>query len=70
MKRKISRKLLFALLVLAGVALVFAGCAGDEQEIAIGVAGAHSGDLASYGLPSVNAAELVVDQYNENGGVM
>ncbi len=70
MKRKISRKLLLALLVLAGVALIFAGCARDEQEIAIGVAGAHSGDLASYGIPSVNAAQLVVDMWNENGGVM
>lgn len=41
--------------------------AGDT--IKIGVAGAHSGDLASYGLPTVNAAKLVVDEVNAKGGV-
>ncbi|MEE4240042.1 MAG: branched-chain amino acid ABC transporter substrate-binding protein, partial [Desulfopila sp.] len=34
-----------------------------------GVAGAHSGDLASYGLPSVNAAKLVIDKVNAAGGI-
>ena len=33
----------------------------------IGVAGAHSGDLASYGIPSVRAAELVVEAVNAKG---
>jgi branched-chain amino acid transport system substrate-binding protein len=37
--------------------------------IKFGVAGAHSGDLASYGIPSIRAAELVVAKYNENGGI-
>jgi branched-chain amino acid transport system substrate-binding protein len=37
--------------------------------IKLGVAGAHSGDLASYGLPSVKAAELVVKNVNEKGGI-
>jgi len=41
--------------------------AGDP--IKIGVAGAHSGDLASYGLPTVKAAELVVKHINEKGGI-
>ena len=52
---------------------VFAGGeqeAGSDAPIVIGVAGAHSGDLASYGLPSVNAAELVVEKYNAAGGVL
>jgi len=39
------------------------------DTIKLGVAGAHSGDLASYGLPSVNAAKLVVEQVNANGGI-
>ena len=43
------------------------GVAGDT--IKIGVAGAHSGDLASYGLPTVNAAKLVVDEVNAKGGI-
>ncbi|TVQ37560.1 MAG: branched-chain amino acid ABC transporter substrate-binding protein [Spirochaetaceae bacterium] len=41
----------------------------DEAVIRIGVAGAHSGDLASYGLPTVNAAELVAEMYNAEGGI-
>jgi branched-chain amino acid transport system substrate-binding protein len=40
------------------------------ETIKLGVAGAHSGDLASYGLPSVKAAELVVKQVNERGGIL
>ncbi|MCP4993798.1 MAG: ABC transporter substrate-binding protein, partial [Gammaproteobacteria bacterium] len=39
------------------------------DTIKLGVAGAHSGDLASYGLPSVNAAKLVVEQVNAKGGI-
>lgn len=37
--------------------------------IKLGVAGAHSGDLASYGIPSMRAAELVVKAVNEKGGI-
>ncbi len=50
--------------------LVFAGGQQEGGPIRIGVAGAHSGDLASYGLPTVNAAELVAAEVNANGGVM
>ncbi len=55
-------------LVVAAVAL---GSGGREASdtIRIGVAGAHSGDLASYGLPTVNAAELVVEEINADGGI-
>lgn len=38
--------------------------------IKIGAPGAHSGDLASYGLPSLNAARLVVEEYNAKGGLL
>lgn len=51
------------------VALILSGCAGKSGAIKIGVAGAHSGDLASYGLPSVKAAELVVADVNAKGGI-
>ena len=60
-------------LFVAAVSLGFAmavpavGMAGDT--IKLGVAGAQSGDLASYGLPTVKAAELVVAQYNAKGGI-
>ena len=38
-------------------------------KLVLGVAGAHSGDLASYGLPSVNAAKLVAAKINAAGGI-
>lgn len=41
-----------------------------KGEIILGVPGAHSGDLASYGLPTVNAAELVAEKVNAAGGVL
>jgi branched-chain amino acid transport system substrate-binding protein len=39
------------------------------EPIKLGVAGAHSGDLASYGIPSVRAAQLVVKQRNAMNGI-
>ena len=53
--------------VLSTVALITAAVA--EDAIKIGVAGAHSGDLASYGLPTVKAAELVASDINSSGGI-
>ncbi|MFO7885203.1 MAG: branched-chain amino acid ABC transporter substrate-binding protein [Desulfobacteraceae bacterium] len=51
-------------------AAVFYGTAFAADTIKLGVAGAHSGDLASYGLPTVNAAKLVVKKINAQGGVL
>jgi branched-chain amino acid transport system substrate-binding protein len=72
-------------LLVALVALVLAGCGEQKtaetakpseapaektmEPIKLGVAGAHSGDLASYGIPSVRAAELVVKHRNAVNGV-
>jgi len=50
--------------------LFFVGSYALADTIKLGVAGAHSGDLASYGLPSVKAAELVVEGINAKGGVL
>jgi len=41
-----------------------------SEPIKLGVAGAHSGDLASYGIPSIKAAELVVKEINAKGGIL
>lgn len=61
------RHVFFSLVVLAITVL---SCAKkDGEPIKIGVAGAHSGDLASYGLPTVNAATLVVEEINAKGGI-
>lgn len=63
------KKKLFVATVALGFAMAVpaAGIAGDT--IKLGVAGAQSGDLASYGLPTVKAAELVVAKYNAKGGI-
>jgi branched-chain amino acid transport system substrate-binding protein len=70
----ISGKLCSVLSVLAvsaGVVFVnnFASNALAVESIKIGVAGSHSGDLASYGLPTARAAELVVEHINAQGGI-
>ncbi len=57
------------LFVMAGLVLFAAQSAFAAGTIKIGVAGAFSGDLASYGLPTVNAAKLVADDYNAKGGI-
>jgi branched-chain amino acid transport system substrate-binding protein len=57
---------------IVGVFLMFTlvGIGVAADTIKLGVAGAHSGDLASYGIPSVKAAELVVKKINAAGGVL
>ena len=64
MRTKMGQNLIAAAL---GLGLAMPGMAADT--IKLGVAGAHSGDLASYGLPSVNAAKLVVADINAKGGI-
>jgi branched-chain amino acid transport system substrate-binding protein len=44
--------------------------AGFAGTLKLGVAGPHSGDLASYGIPTIKAAELVVKDINAKGGVL
>ncbi|MFH0727841.1 MAG: branched-chain amino acid ABC transporter substrate-binding protein [Pseudomonadota bacterium] len=61
-------KTLTCLLMMAFVALL-TGFADAAETIRIGVAGAHSGDLASYGLPTVAAVQFVVDEVNAGGGI-
>lgn len=50
--------------------LFMAGAVMAEEPIKIGVAGAHSGDLASYGIPSLNAAKIVIADVNAKGGIL
>ncbi|MCP4368965.1 MAG: branched-chain amino acid ABC transporter substrate-binding protein [Deltaproteobacteria bacterium] len=50
--------------------LAMSGSGLAAGEIKLGVAGPHSGDLASYGIPTVKAAELVVKDINAKGGVL
>ncbi|MFH2059284.1 MAG: branched-chain amino acid ABC transporter substrate-binding protein [Pseudomonadota bacterium] len=66
------KKMFWGMMFLLSVFLIFS-CGkkpAEKSTIKLGVAGAHSGDLASYGIPSVNAAKLVVEKINAKGGVL
>lgn len=63
------KKKLFVAAVALGFAMAVPGAVVAGDTIKLGVAGAQSGNLASYGLPTVKAAELVVAQYNAKGGI-
>ncbi len=49
---------------------LFSAPAMAADTIKIGVAGAHSGDLAAYGVYALRASQLVADQYNAKGGLL
>jgi branched-chain amino acid transport system substrate-binding protein len=70
----IMKKLLGKLFIasVAGMFMIatMAGIGFAADTIKLGVAGPHSGDLASYGIPTVKAAELVVKEVNAKGGVL
>lgn len=66
----IRRKLFLATALAALAGHVWAVEGSAAEPVKIGVAGAHSGDLASYGIPTVRAAELVVRDVNSRGGVL
>jgi branched-chain amino acid transport system substrate-binding protein len=57
------------LTIVVALALTLTGCQKGSKTIKIGVGGAHTGDLASYGLPTVNAVQLVAEEINANGGI-
>jgi len=62
-------KLLITAIITVFMVLSVYGVGITADPIRFGVAGAHSGDLASYGIPSVKAAELVVNDINAKGGI-
>ena len=64
------KKLLFLFIVATGLTFIMPAASPAADTIKLGVAGAHSGDLAPYGIPTVRAAELVVRNINDQGGIM
>lgn len=77
-----TRKSLFVTALAAALACgaILAGCSQSEEPsasatekplapIKIAVVGSHSGDLASYGIPSVRAAQIVAEQRNASCGI-
>jgi len=66
-----KKTLTVLVILLAVTSLMFVtGCKKEPKIIKIAVVGPHSGDLASYGIPTVKAAELVVKEWNAKGGVL
>ena len=55
--------------VAALITAAFSAPAFAADTIKIGLAGPHTGDLAPYGLPSKEAAEMVVADVNAKGGI-
>ena len=70
MKRFYFRPIFAAFFSIVLLTFLFSGNVFASDTIKLGVAGAHSGDLASYGLPTVKAAEFVVKDINSRGGVL
>lgn len=64
------KKIFTVLVLLLAASALFANGASDGDVIKIAVVGPHSGDLASYGIPTIKAAELVVAEWNAKGGVL
>jgi branched-chain amino acid transport system substrate-binding protein len=64
------KKAVAVLLICLSICFISLSCAKKvSNTIRIGIAGAQSGDLASYGLSTVKAARIVVDAVNEKGGI-
>ncbi|MEI7639011.1 MAG: ABC transporter substrate-binding protein, partial [Syntrophus sp. (in: bacteria)] len=70
MKNRSFGRVFLSWIIIAGLTGIFAGPAAAADTIKLGVAGSHSGDLASYGLPTKRAAELVAKEFNAKGGVL
>jgi len=64
------KKLIAGIVATACLTIGLAGVSFGADTVKLAVVGAHSGDLASYGLPTVNAAKLAVAKVNAEGGVM
>ena len=67
-KRWLKAGLLFQMMFVLAIVSPMAQDAGAEP-VKIAVVGPHSGDLASYGIPTVRAAELLVEKKNKMGGI-
>ncbi len=64
----LTKKSFLSLCLLALFATPLTAQAADTYKI--GVGGAHTGELAAYGMPSLRAVELAADYINSQGGVL
>jgi len=66
MRKSVFKK--FVMVALLSMVVPVTSFAADS--IKVGVAGPHTGDLAPYGIPTKEAAEMVAEQVNAAGGVL
>ncbi len=64
------KRVFFATVAAALLGMGLAAPLQAAETIKIGVAGAHTGDLACYGVPGLNAAKIVAAKVNAQGGVL
>jgi branched-chain amino acid transport system substrate-binding protein len=65
-----SKFVMKKLVLVALMSMVVPATGFAANTIKIGVAGPHTGDLAAYGIPTKEAAEMVAEQVNAAGGVL
>ena len=65
-----SKSIMKKLVLVALLSVVVPATGFAENTIKIGVAGPHTGDLAAYGIPTKEAAEMLAEQVNAAGGVL
>ena len=65
-------KKIFTVLLIFSIfrGLIFAEASSEGNPIKIGLAGPHTDYLAPYGIPAKNAAQIVIDRININGGIL
>ena len=63
-------KKLMTVALIGAIALMAVPAMAKNHTIKIGVAGPHTGDLAAYGIPTKDAAEMLVAEVNASGGVL
>jgi branched-chain amino acid transport system substrate-binding protein len=66
---KIILGLIVAVIVIGGIWYSVNKNSGEEKTIKIGIVSHLSGELASYGVPMKNAAELAIEEINGKGGI-
>ena len=64
-----QKTILAKMLTVACASAILAAPVLAADTIKIGIAGPHTGDLAPYGLPSKEAAEMVAAEVNAKGGI-
>jgi len=70
MKTRFINISVFSIIVVISLIFTMPAPLPAADTIKLGVAGSHSGDLASYGIPTVRAAELVARDINARGGIL